>query len=33
METESDPVHCPFCGEFLLLDDDNFDDDEDEEPL
>jgi hypothetical protein len=38
MQTETDPIHCPFCGEFLLLDDDSFDDedlhdDEDEEPL
>lgn len=38
MHTESDPIHCPFCGEFLLLDDESFDDedlhdDEDEEPL
>jgi len=38
MQTESDPSHCPFCGEYLILDDENFDDeslhdDEDEEPL
>jgi predicted nucleic acid-binding Zn-ribbon protein len=34
MNTESDPLHCPFCGEFLLLDDESFEDnDDDEEPL
>ena len=38
MYTESDPTHCPFCGEYLLLDEDSFDDrdlhdDEDEDPL
>jgi hypothetical protein len=38
MHTESDPTHCPFCGEYLILDDESFDDedlhdDEDEEPL
>ena len=32
MYTESDPTHCPFCGEFLVLDPDDFgDDDEDDE--
>jgi predicted nucleic acid-binding Zn-ribbon protein len=32
MNTESDPAHCPFCGEFLVLDPDDFgDDDEDDE--
>jgi len=38
MNTESDPTHCPFCGEYLILDYDNFDDedlhdDENEESL
>jgi hypothetical protein len=37
MHTESDPSFCPFCGEYLILDDEDFDqdlhDDEDEEPL
>ena len=38
MYTESDPNHCPFCGEYLILDDESFDDrdlhdDEDDEPL
>jgi predicted nucleic acid-binding Zn-ribbon protein len=36
--TESDPTHCPFCGEYLILDDEDFDDgdlhdDEDDSPL
>jgi len=33
--TESDPMHCPFCGEFLVLEDEDFsaDDDEDDSPL
>jgi len=30
MTTESDPIHCPFCGEFLLLNDENFDDDDED---
>jgi predicted nucleic acid-binding Zn-ribbon protein len=37
MHTESDPNFCPFCGEYLILDEEDFDqdlhDDEDEEPL
>jgi predicted nucleic acid-binding Zn-ribbon protein len=37
MHTESDPSFCPFCGEYLILDEEDFDqnlhDDEDEEPL
>ena len=38
MHTESDPTHCPFCGEYLILDDESFGDedlhdDEDEDPL
>ena len=38
MHTESDPTHCPVCGEYLILDDESFDDedlhdDDDEEPL
>ena len=38
MQTESEPTNCPFCGEYLLLEDDDFGDedlhdDEDEEPL
>jgi predicted nucleic acid-binding Zn-ribbon protein len=32
MQTETDPTHCPFCGEYLILDDESFDD-EDDEPL
>jgi predicted nucleic acid-binding Zn-ribbon protein len=31
--TESDPTHCPFCGEYLILDDDDFDDEIDDESL
>jgi len=33
MYTESDPTHCPFCGEYLILDDQDLHDDEDDEPL
>jgi predicted nucleic acid-binding Zn-ribbon protein len=38
MHTETDPNFCPFCGEYLILDEDDFNDkdlhdDEDEEPL
>jgi predicted nucleic acid-binding Zn-ribbon protein len=37
MHTESDPSFCPFCGEYLILDEEDFDqdlhDDKDEEPL
>lgn len=35
MYTESDPTFCPFCGEYLILDDDDFaeDGDDDEESL
>ena len=32
MYTESDPTHCPFCGEYLILDDRDLHDDEDDEP-
>ena len=30
MTTESDPIHCPFCGEFLLLDDEHFEDEDED---
>ena len=38
MHTEADPTHCPFCGEYLILTEDDFDDrelhdDEDDDPL
>lgn len=36
MHTESDPSFCPFCGEYLILDEDDFSEDldgEDEESL
>jgi predicted nucleic acid-binding Zn-ribbon protein len=34
MYTESDPNFCPFCGEYLILDEDDFnEDDSDEESL
>lgn len=32
MQTESEPTNCPFCGEYLLLDDEDFGD-EDDDPL
>lgn len=28
MQTDSDPIICPFCGEYLVLEDDDFVDDE-----
>jgi hypothetical protein len=31
MYTESDPTHCPFCGEYLILENEDFDDDGDDE--
>jgi DNA-directed RNA polymerase subunit RPC12/RpoP len=31
MNTESDPNNCPFCGEYLILNKEDFDDDEDDE--
>jgi hypothetical protein len=31
LETESDPLYCSFCGEYLLLDQDDFTEDEDDE--
>jgi predicted nucleic acid-binding Zn-ribbon protein len=31
MYTESDPAHCPFCGEFLVLEQDDFGDDDGED--
>jgi hypothetical protein len=33
LETETDPLYCSFCGEYLLLDQEDFDEDEDDEPL
>lgn len=24
LEVESDPMHCPFCGEYITLEEDNF---------
>jgi hypothetical protein len=32
MHTETDPTYCPFCGEYLILDQEDFDE-EDDEPL
>ena len=29
-QTESDPIHCPFCGEYLLEAEEFQDDDDDE---
>ena len=31
METESEPTNCPFCGEYLLLEDADFEDEYDED--
>jgi hypothetical protein len=31
MYTESDPSACPFCGEYLILEQEDFDDDGDDE--
>ena len=31
METESEPTNCPFCGEYLLLEDEDFEDEYDED--
>lgn len=28
MSTESDPIHCPFCGEYLILEDQDFTEDD-----
>jgi predicted nucleic acid-binding Zn-ribbon protein len=33
MHTETDPTYCPFCGEYLILEQEDFDDGEDDEPL
>jgi predicted nucleic acid-binding Zn-ribbon protein len=33
MYTESDPTHCPFCGEYLILEQEDFDEEDDDEPL
>jgi len=33
MYTESDPTHCPFCGEYLILEREDFDEEDDDEPL
>ena len=30
MNTESDPTYCPFCGEYLLLENEDFDNEDDE---
>jgi predicted nucleic acid-binding Zn-ribbon protein len=30
MNTESDPTHCPFCGEYLILNEEDFNEDDDE---
>jgi hypothetical protein len=32
MHTETDPTYCPFCGEYLILEQEDFDE-EDDEPL
>jgi predicted nucleic acid-binding Zn-ribbon protein len=34
LNTESDPNHCPFCGEYMILEEEDFgdaDDDDDDE--
>ena len=33
LNTESDPTSCPFCGEYLILEPEDFDDDEDDEQV
>lgn len=33
MNTETDPTYCPFCGEYLILEQEDFDEEEDDEPL
>ena len=34
LHTETDPTYCSFCGEYLILEDEDFsDDDGDDEPI
>lgn len=33
MKTETDPSYCPFCGEYLILEQEDFDNEDDDEPL
>ena len=33
MYTESDPTNCPFCGEYLILEQEDFDEEDEDEPL